>query len=44
MGWDYYTYMSQPVFFVDAVRDFLAAQQKAMLEEIKKNKQQHGRR
>ena len=35
MGWDYYTYMSQPVVFVDAVRTFLVKEQKAKLKAYK---------
>lgn len=34
MGWDYYTYMVQPIFFVEAVKDFLIRERKAELKAI----------
>jgi hypothetical protein len=35
MGWDYYTYVAQPVFFLEAVKDFLVKEQRAKLEALK---------
>lgn len=35
MGWDYYTYMSQPVFFLEAVKDFMIKEQKAKIKALK---------
>jgi len=43
MGWDYYMYMSQPTFFLEAVKDFLVKEQKAKMDAIKKAQSSHGR-
>jgi hypothetical protein len=35
MGWDYYTYMSQPAFFIDEIMDCIYAEEAA--KKIKYN-------
>lgn len=42
MGWDYYTYMSQPLFFIESVKDFLLEEQKAKLKAIKEQNRKYG--
>lgn len=43
MGWDYYTYMSQPLFFLESVKDFLAKEQKEKMKIYKEHQMKHGR-
>lgn len=38
MGWDYYTYVAQPVFFVEAVKDFMLREIKAREKAVKDSK------
>lgn len=42
MGWDYYTYMSQPLFFLEGVKDFLVKEQKAKVKALKEHKMKYG--
>lgn len=44
MGWDYYTYMSQPTFFLEAVKDFMVEEQKAKLKAMKESERKYGQR
>lgn len=38
MGWDYYTYMAQPLFFIEGIIDYLKAEHKAMSDSQRKQK------
>lgn len=37
MGWDYYVYASQPLFFLDAVKQFLKEEQQAKMKAYKES-------
>lgn len=46
MGWDYYTYQSQPTFFIQAIKDMLLDEQKERLKALKEQQKEiriHGR-
>mgnify|MGYP001605581662 CR=1 FL=1 len=37
MSWDYYTYVAQPVFFLEAVKQFLVDEQRAKMKVFKES-------
>lgn len=46
MGWDYYTYQSQPTFFVNAIKEMMLEEQKERIKQLKEAQNQvnyHGR-
>lgn len=43
MGWDYFTYMSQPVFFIDAIKEFFIQEHKAQRDALRKQQEKQPR-
>lgn len=38
MGWDYFTYVRQPSFFLGAIKDHMVRENKEMKKQLAKNK------